>query len=68
MDIVEQEWQARIANNLPPYHSIDDQDIGFKFNKPIVKDIATNAFLNGEFNGEDVADFICTTDTTDYNF
>tara|TARA_R110002020_G_scaffold192067_6_gene392091 strand:- start:680 stop:2863 length:2184 start_codon:yes stop_codon:yes gene_type:complete len=50
MDIVEQEWQARIANNLPPYHSIDDQDIGFKFNKPIVKDIATNAFLNGDYN------------------
>ena len=49
MDIVEKEWQNRIANNLPPYHSVNDKDIGFRFIKPIVKDIGTQAFLDGDF-------------------
>jgi surface carbohydrate biosynthesis protein len=49
MDIVKKEWQNRIANNLPPYHSVNDKDIGFRFQKPIVKDIGTQAFLDGDY-------------------
>ena len=45
MDIVEKEWQNRIANNLPPYHSVNDKDIGFRFQKPIVKDKNTIGFV-----------------------
>ena len=50
MDIVEKEWQDRIANNLPPYHSINDQDIGFIFNKPTFKDVGTQAFIDGDYD------------------
>tara|TARA_R110000764_G_scaffold82533_3_gene162901 strand:+ start:3698 stop:6178 length:2481 start_codon:yes stop_codon:yes gene_type:complete len=50
MDIVEKEWQDRIANNLPPHHSITENDTGFIFNKPIAKDVGTNAFLNNDYD------------------
>ena len=50
MGIVEDEWEARKRNGLPPYHAVDQDDIGFKFNKPVAKDPAVNAFLTGDYD------------------
>ena len=50
MDIVEKEWEARKKNGLPPYHSVDDKDTAFIYYHPLVKDKATQAFLDGDYS------------------
>eukprot|EP01050_Picozoa_sp_SAG11_P004819 SAG11_NODE_318_length_10823_cov_79.807068_2_plen_723_part_00 len=50
MDIVEKEWEARKKNGLPPYHSVDDNDTAFIYYHPLVKDKATQAFLDGDYS------------------
>lgn len=34
MDIVEKEWEARKEHGLPPYHAVDQTDIGFIYHQP----------------------------------
>tara|TARA_R110002020_G_scaffold48382_7_gene138003 strand:+ start:881 stop:3079 length:2199 start_codon:yes stop_codon:yes gene_type:complete len=49
LNIVEQEWTAREQNGLPPHHSIDINDVGFRFTKPQVKDPGFQSFLDNDF-------------------
>ena len=55
MDIVEKEWEARKEHGLPPYHAVDQTDIGFIYHQPRLNgdvryDEGTIAFLNGDFD------------------
>ena len=57
MDIVEKEWEARKEHGLPPYHAVDQTDIGFIYHQPQLSGSGalnvcegTKAFLNGDFD------------------
>ena len=49
MNIVEREWEARKQHGLPPHHSVDQTDIGFRFMKPTSHDKGFKCFLNNHF-------------------
>jgi surface carbohydrate biosynthesis protein len=46
---IEKEWDAREKAGLPKYHSIDQDDIGFRFVEPSSSDPGLQAFLTGDF-------------------
>ena len=50
MNLVEKEWHARKEHGLPPYHSVDASDVGFKFVKPNVPDPGFQCFLSGDYS------------------
>ena len=49
MNVVEKEWALREENGLPPHHSVDPADVGFRFLEPSVPDPGFMSYLNGDY-------------------
>ena len=50
MDITAKEWEARSENGLPPYHAVDQYDVGFKYHNPETDDPALKAFFTDDLD------------------